>query len=212
VAVTNAAGSVTSSAVTLTVNRYSPPVVTVTAPAQGAVFASGATVAFAGTATDTQDGDLTANLVWRATGASGTTQIGTGAGGSVVLAPGAYVLTASVTDSLRPGDAGLGRHRGRHGAGGDPRTGHLEPGQPTLAGHGRQPLHGGQGLGIHYPPAGVSLTYFGAGARLSGTLAGSGLKPNFAYQIKLNGKPTRNWALTATTWPTSSWATPAAGG
>ena len=71
------------------------PVVTITAPADGATFDSGATIAFAAIATDAEDGDLSASLVWT----SGIDPIGTGASFDAILADGTHVITASVTDS-----------------------------------------------------------------------------------------------------------------
>lgn len=44
-----------------------------------------------------------------------------------------------------------------------------------------------------YSQAAVSLVTSDSGAALSGLLVGTGLKPNFAYQLKLEGKPTALW-------------------
>ena len=41
-----------------------PPVVAVTGPADGSAFGSGVSVSFAGTASDAEDGDISAGLVW----------------------------------------------------------------------------------------------------------------------------------------------------
>lgn len=73
------------------------PTVTITAPGAGASFAFGATVTFTGTATDLQDGVLTASITWTdsVSGALGT-------GGSVSrsnLSIGSHVITARVTDA-----------------------------------------------------------------------------------------------------------------
>ena len=66
VVVTNAVGSVTSSAVTLTVTTNQPPVPTITLPAAGATFSAGDTINFAGDATDPEDGVLPASaFTWR---------------------------------------------------------------------------------------------------------------------------------------------------
>ena len=53
-------------ALTVTLQPISnqPPTVTITAPANGAAFAFGASVAFAGSASDDEDGDISANLSW----------------------------------------------------------------------------------------------------------------------------------------------------
>ncbi len=72
------------------------PSVTITAPADGSSFAEGASIGFAGTATDAEDGDLTAGLTWTSDldGA-----IGSGGSFSAVLSVGTHAITASVTDS-----------------------------------------------------------------------------------------------------------------
>jgi len=73
-----------------------PPTVTITSPADGSSFNSGDAISFAGNAVDTEDGDLTASLVW-ASDQDG--QIGTGAAFSATLSDGTHTVTASVTDS-----------------------------------------------------------------------------------------------------------------
>jgi hypothetical protein len=73
------------------------PSVQITAPSAGATFAEGEPVAFAGSATDADDGDLTTSLVWTS---SRDGVIGNG--GSFTrsdLSPGAHTITAEVTDS-----------------------------------------------------------------------------------------------------------------
>ncbi|MEO6208481.1 MAG: putative LPS assembly protein LptD [Gemmatimonadaceae bacterium] len=82
----------------------SAPVVHITAPANNATFAQGASVTFTGDATDAEDGPLTgASLVWR-DNTSG--QIGTGATFAIAtLAPGPHVITLTAKDST--GRAGL---------------------------------------------------------------------------------------------------------
>ncbi len=74
-----------------------PPVVTITAPANGATVSPGTSVTFTGTATDTQDGNLAAILSWTS---SLNGAIGTGASFSTsALSNGTHTITASVTDS-----------------------------------------------------------------------------------------------------------------
>jgi cysteine-rich repeat protein len=73
------------------------PTVTITAPADGAVFEAGETVRLTGTAVDVEDGDLTAAIAW-------TSDLDgpLGGGGSVAidtLAAGTHAITAAVTDS-----------------------------------------------------------------------------------------------------------------
>ena len=73
------------------------PSVSISSPASGASFASGTSVTFTGTATDTQDGTLTANLAWTS---SLNGAIGTGGSFSTSsLSVGTHTITASVTDS-----------------------------------------------------------------------------------------------------------------
>jgi len=74
-----------------------PPSVTITAPADSSTHTEGASVGFAGSASDPEDGDLTASLSWSSSldGAIGT-------GGSFSTSPlsvGTHTITASVTDS-----------------------------------------------------------------------------------------------------------------
>ncbi|MGB5875472.1 MAG: T9SS type A sorting domain-containing protein [Bacteroidota bacterium] len=42
----------------------------------------------------------------------------------------------------------------------------------------------------------VTLTYSQSGDEFTGTLTATGLKPNFAYQLKLEGKPEADWGST----------------
>ncbi len=74
-----------------------PPVVTITAPANGSMFNAGDAVTFTGTAIDPEDGDISASVAWSSSldGALGT-------GASVTtstLSVGAHTVTAAVTDS-----------------------------------------------------------------------------------------------------------------
>jgi hypothetical protein len=83
--------------VNITAAPNTAPTVTITAPADNSSFESGTSVAFTGTATDTEDGSLTASLVWTSS-ADGPL----GSGGSVTtdtLSVGTHSITASVTDS-----------------------------------------------------------------------------------------------------------------
>ncbi|MBS3750703.1 MAG: S8 family serine peptidase [Anaerolineales bacterium] len=74
----------------------SPPSVSITSPADGASFDSGASIDFAGSATDNEDGDLTSELVWTS---DLDGQIGTGGSFTAVLSDGTHTITAEVTDS-----------------------------------------------------------------------------------------------------------------
>ena len=73
------------------------PTVSITSPADGSTFDSGATISFAGSASDTEDGDLTASLVWTSDIDDGL--IGTGGSFSTTLSDGNHTITADVTDS-----------------------------------------------------------------------------------------------------------------
>ena len=74
-----------------------PPVVNITAPANGSSFSQGASITFTGTATDVEDGNLNASLQWTS---SILGAIGTGANFSTSsLSVGTHTITAQVTDS-----------------------------------------------------------------------------------------------------------------
>lgn len=84
-------------------NRYgsgggtnTAPSVTISTPANGASFVQGATVTMSGTASDDQQGDLSAQLNWTS---DRDGALGSGTPLQRVLSVGTHVLTASVTDS-----------------------------------------------------------------------------------------------------------------
>lgn len=73
------------------------PVVTISAPANGAVFANGDAVTFTGTADDLEDGSLSANITW-SSDIDGN--LGTGGTISNILSgDSVHLITAEVTDS-----------------------------------------------------------------------------------------------------------------
>lgn len=72
------------------------PTVTISSPADGFTFDSGATILFEGTASDTEDGDLTASLAWTS---SIDGPIGAGGGVSANLSDGVHTISATVMDS-----------------------------------------------------------------------------------------------------------------
>src|SRR6266542_4260463 len=74
----------------------SSPSVTIASPSNGESDPQGTSVMFSGSATDTQDGDLSPNLVWTS---SIDGQIGAGAAFLKPLSAGTHVITASVKDS-----------------------------------------------------------------------------------------------------------------
>ncbi len=85
-----------SAVITVTINPNSAPNVTITAPANGASFDQGTAISFAGSASDPEDGSLTASLSW-SSNLDGV--IGAGGSFSAVLSLGSHTVTASVTDS-----------------------------------------------------------------------------------------------------------------
>lgn len=73
------------------------PTVIITAPANGSTFTQGTSITFTGTASDPEDGDLTAKLSWTS---SINGVIGTGGSFSTsTLSVGTHTITASVTDN-----------------------------------------------------------------------------------------------------------------
>ena len=73
-----------------------PPFVSISAPADNADFTEGENISFSGTASDPEDGDLTASLAW-----SSNVDGAIGSGGSFSksdLSVGTHTITASVTD------------------------------------------------------------------------------------------------------------------
>jgi len=72
-----------------------PPTVTITSPADGATFASGANITFAGTADDNEDGDLKTSLNWT----DNNIYLGSGSSFPAKLIDGSHKITATVTDS-----------------------------------------------------------------------------------------------------------------
>ena len=98
-AVTDSLGSSGDDMISLTINAVpnTPPTVSISSPSDGAAIAQGLSLTFTGTATDTLDGDLTANLTW-----TSDLDGGIGSGGSFstsTLSLGTHTITASVTDS-----------------------------------------------------------------------------------------------------------------
>ena len=74
-----------------------PPTVAISAPTDGSVYDPGDPITFTATASDVEDGDLTAAISW-----SSNVDGIFGSGGSVTtsaLSPGTHVVTASVTDA-----------------------------------------------------------------------------------------------------------------
>lgn len=79
-----------------TVPANNKPTVNITAPVNGFTVNAGTAVSFAGTASDVEDGNLSAKIVW-SSNING--QLGIGAAVSVILSSGTHTITARVTDS-----------------------------------------------------------------------------------------------------------------
>jgi subtilisin family serine protease len=73
-----------------------PPSVSITSPADGATFSSKASIAFQGTASDEEDGNLSTNLAWTSN-KDGT--IGTGNSFFKILSDATHIITATASDS-----------------------------------------------------------------------------------------------------------------
>jgi hypothetical protein len=97
-AVTDSGGRTSSASLTLSVQGpNSAPALEITAPADGATVFAGAAIPFAASATDAQDGDLSAAIVWTS---SLTGALGSGASLTLTnLSAGTHVVTASVSDA-----------------------------------------------------------------------------------------------------------------
>lgn len=72
------------------------PSVSIIAPVSGSSFAEGTTISFAGSATDSQDGNLSSRLSWTS---SVDGKIGSGSAFSRTLRAGTHTIRASVTDN-----------------------------------------------------------------------------------------------------------------
>ena len=90
-------GMTTVKQVSVTVaSSNTAPSVTIASPANGASYAAGTSVSFSGSASDTQDGSLTAALAWTS---SLDGAIGNGGAFTKVLTAGTHTVKATVTDS-----------------------------------------------------------------------------------------------------------------
>jgi hypothetical protein len=97
-AVTDSGGRSGSAALTLTVaGDNSAPALVITAPADGTTVPAGQAVLFAASASDAEDGDLSAAIAWTSSLAG---SLGSGASLTLTsLAVGTHLVTASVADS-----------------------------------------------------------------------------------------------------------------
>jgi subtilisin family serine protease len=95
--VTDAGGKTTSTSVSVTVVSNNRPTVTITAPTANASFNSGSAISFSGSANDTEDGSLSAQVKWTS---SINGQFGIGPSVSTsALSAGTHIITATATDS-----------------------------------------------------------------------------------------------------------------
>ena len=96
--VTDTGGLKGETQVAITIAPNTPPTITIDGPTNGTSFAPGDPVSFAGSASDVEDGDRTATLVWNS---SIDGDFGTGGSFSTtMLSPGPHTITAQATDSL----------------------------------------------------------------------------------------------------------------
>ncbi len=96
-AATDSRGLVGSAMITLVVEVNDPPTVSITAPAPSSNFVQGRLVTFSGTATDPEQGDLSANITWTS---SRDGNLGTGGVVSTTgLTVGTHVITARILDN-----------------------------------------------------------------------------------------------------------------
>jgi hypothetical protein len=94
--VTDSGGLTGTDQITITVEGNSPPTVTISAPADGLTFSEGDDIAFSGSASDAEDGDLTASLAW-VSNLDGA--VGVGDSFTATLLAGSHTITAMATDS-----------------------------------------------------------------------------------------------------------------
>ena len=95
--VTDSDGRTDSDSITVTVNAAAntAPVVTITNPTTGATFTDAASIPFTGTASDAEEGNISASLNWNS---SIDGDFGTGGSVSSTLSLGMHTITASATD------------------------------------------------------------------------------------------------------------------
>ncbi len=79
-----------------------PPQVSITTPADGASFASGASIEFSASASDAEEGDLSENISWHSDLDS---DLGNGAVISATLSDGEHLVSAEVSDSANTSDS-----------------------------------------------------------------------------------------------------------
>ncbi|MFO1434003.1 MAG: hypothetical protein U1F76_28580 [Candidatus Competibacteraceae bacterium] len=96
VAAIDAAGNESAPSTPITLTWNTAPVVTITAPTDGTTVTTDQSITFTGTATDAQDGNLTAGLSWTSS-IDGT--IGNGGAFSRTLSAGVHTIQAQVLDS-----------------------------------------------------------------------------------------------------------------
>jgi len=93
--VTDSASTIRTAVVSIAVEN-TPPTVSISTPAAGATFATDQPIAFAASASDFDDGDLSGGLRWTSNVVG---PLGTGAALSRTLPKGTHVITASISDA-----------------------------------------------------------------------------------------------------------------
>ena len=63
-AATDSHDEIGSTSITVTITPNTPPTVSITSPASGASFIEASNISFVGSATDTEDGDISVDLSW----------------------------------------------------------------------------------------------------------------------------------------------------
>ena len=81
---------------TLTASGNNAPVLSITSPATGSSITAGNATTFTGSATDQEDGNISARLAWTSDVAG---PLGSGASITATLQPGPHTITATVTDA-----------------------------------------------------------------------------------------------------------------
>jgi len=96
--VCDSAGTTSSKSVVVLVTApaNNAPAVTISSPANKSSFAEGSSLTFSGSATDTEDGNLSSRMTWRS---SIDGPLGMGSSFTRTLSPGSHTVTAEVSDS-----------------------------------------------------------------------------------------------------------------
>lgn len=95
--VTDSGGKSSSDNVNITVgNPNSAPTISINSPGNESTFSSGQTISFSGSASDTEEGDLSNNITWSS---NQDGNLGAGTSLNAILSDGVHQVTATITDS-----------------------------------------------------------------------------------------------------------------